>query len=461
MSTPSLSSARAFTLGGILLTAVSLAGGLPASVSAKGSDQDRTVKVYKKVAAATVLIASAPVSGSRAFGGPINGVGAGVLLDGQGFILTTAHVIEAATSVMVVFHDGTRAQAEVVGSDPVTDVALLRVALPKGQRVTAELGDSDGVEIGQEVLAVGHPFGLGYALSTGIVSGFMPLPETSVTFQDHLIQISAPINPGNSGGPLVNAEGQVIGLTSAILAGAQNIGFAIPINTARMVAAELRTNGRVIRPWLGIRGKLVSDEVMALFALPLVKGLLISEIAAGSPAEKAGLQTGTLPVAINGESWLLGGDILVSVNGQEVRTSEQYLKVVKKLEVGRIVELGIMREGRLHRLSVMVEERPLLPSGASQPKGPERVDFKPLDWTSPERGPARCAGGAHADFSAPCRSFGASTSSHPQSPSPSSKEQVCSFHNLESSRTSLSFWNGPCHPYRQSRDTEHSMIREL
>ena len=387
MATLVLNSARAFTLAVTVLTAVSLVGGLPVSVSAKESDQDSTVTVYKKVVAATVLIASVPVSRSPSLGGPFNGVGAGVLLDEQGFILTTAHVIEGAASVKVVFHDGTRAQAEVVGSDPVTDVALLRVALPKGQRVIAELGDSDPLEIGQKVLAIGHPFGLGYALTTGIVSGFVPPPETSVTLQGHLIQISAAINPGNSGGPLVNTEGQVIGLTSAMLAGAQNIGFAIPINTARRVAAELRTNGRVIRPWLGIGGKLVSDELIALVALPLVKGLLISEIAAGSPAEKAGLQTGRLPVAIKGESWLLGGDILVSVNGQEVRTPEQCLTVVKKLAVGRMVELGIVRDGRLNRISVMVEEHPLSLSGTTQPKGPERVDFQPLDWTSPDRWP--------------------------------------------------------------------------
>jgi S1-C subfamily serine protease len=119
----------------------------------------------------------------------------------------------------------------------------------------------------------------------------------------------------------------------------------------------------------------------------LVRGLLISEIAAGSPAEKAGLQTGTLPVAIKGESWLLGGDILVSINGQEVRTPEQCLKVVKKLAVGRMVELGIVRDGKLKRISVMVEEHPLSLSGTTQPKGPERVDFQPLEWTSPDRWP--------------------------------------------------------------------------
>lgn len=392
MAAPALSFLRAFTLGVIVLMGGMLAGWLPASVWAKESDQDSTVIVYRRVAAATVLIASVPVSRSPSPGGPINGVGAGVLgagvlLDEQGFILTTAHVIDAVTSVAVVFHDGTRAQAQVVGSDPVTDVALLRVALPKGQRVTAQLGDSDHVEIGQKVLAIGHPFGLGYALTPGIVSGFVLIPGSSATFPDHLIQISAAINPGNSGGPLVDAEGQVIGLTSAMLVGAQNIGFAIPINTARMVAAELRANGRVIRPWLGIGGKLVPDELIALFAIPLVKGVLISEIAAGSPAEKAGLQTGTLPVAIKGESWLLGGDILVSVNGHEVGTPEQYLDVVKGLKVGRIVELGIMRGGRVHRISVMVEERPLWQSGTTQPKGRERVEFGLLDRTAPDRGP--------------------------------------------------------------------------
>ncbi|MEP6936399.1 MAG: trypsin-like peptidase domain-containing protein, partial [Nitrospirota bacterium] len=233
-------------------------------------EEVNSVWVYKKMANATVLVASAYVSAHHLTQASGKGLGAGVLIDEQGSIVTNAHVVEGAAKITVTLHDGTRLPAELIGSDPQSDVALLHVTLPHGQHVPAQLGDSDNLEIGQKVVAIGHPFGLGYAFSTGNVSGFGKLLESKQeVFQDRVIQVTTPFNPGNSGGPLVDSEDRVVGINSAILMGAQNIGFAIPINTVKSIVSELRTNGRVIRPWLGIKGKFVTDEVRNLIALPL------------------------------------------------------------------------------------------------------------------------------------------------------------------------------------------------
>jgi len=350
-------------------------GGLHAA-QAKEADQENTVRIYKKVAPATVFITSSFVTEHHLIGVGNNGIGCGVLLDDQGLILTNAHVVDGAAKILVALHDGTRLTASLVGTDPVTDLALLRVRLPKGRHTTVQLGDSDRVEIGQKVVAIGHPFGLGYALTTGVVSGFGTTPETGIAFQERVIQTSAAINPGNSGGPLVDAEGRVIGINAAIIVGAQNIGFAIPINTAKTVVTELRTHGRVIRPWLGITGKLLSEEVIDLFAIPLAKGLLVARVDEGSPAEKAGLRGGALNVTIEGEPWVLGGDILVAVNGLDVKTPEQLMKVFKGLKVGQTIELRVLRGGGDQNVTVTVDEQPRPQVAYTQPKVQETMEFR-------------------------------------------------------------------------------------
>ena len=271
-------------------------------------------------------------------------------------------------------HDGTRLLAELIGSDPQSDVALLHVTLRRAA-CPAQLGDSDKLEIGQKVLAIGHPFGLGYAFSTGIVSGFGKLLEPKQEmFQERVIQTTTPFNPGNSGGPLVDSEDRVVGINSAILMGAQNIGFAIPINTVKSIMTELRTNGRVIRPWLGIKGKFVTDEVRNLIALPLVSGLLILDVEDGSPAETIGLRAGDLDVTIEGEPWILGGDILVAVDGQDVKSSEQYAKVLGPLKAKQSIEITVFRDGTRHTLTVTLGERPTRSSPSQHPK----IEVPPL-----------------------------------------------------------------------------------
>jgi len=329
-------------------------------------EEMNSVRVYKQMARSTVLIASAYVSAHHIMQSSGKGLASGVLIDDHGLIVTNAHVVTGAAKITVTLHDGTRLPAELIGSDPQSDIALLQVTLSKGPYTPAHLGDSDKLEIGQKVLAIGHPFGLGYAFSTGIVSGFGKLFETKQEiFQERVVQTTTPINPGNSGGPLVDSEGHVIGINTSILLGAQNIGFAIPINTVKSIVAELRKNGRVIRPWLGIKGKIVTDELQNLIALPLPSGLLIIDVDEGSPAEAIGLHAGKLDVIIEGEPWVLGGDIIVAVNGQEVKTGEDYGKMFQQLKAQQLIEISVSRDGVRRTMSVRLGERPT-PSGPSQ-----------------------------------------------------------------------------------------------
>ena len=332
-------------------------------------EEVNSVRVYKKLANATVLIASGYVSAHHVTQASGKGLGSGVLIDEQGSIVTNAHVVDGAAKITVTLHDGTRLPAELIGSDPQSDVALLHVTLPSGQHAPAQLGDSDKLEVGQKVLAIGHPFGLAYAFSTGIVSGFgKQLEPKQEVFQERVIQTTTPFNLGNSGGPLVDSEDRVVGINSAILMGAQNIGFAIPINTVKSIVTELRANGRVIRPWLGIKGKFVTDEVRNLIALPLVSGMLILDVEEGSPAETIGLRAGDLDVTIEGEPWILGGDILVAVNGQDVKTSEQYATVIRQLKAKQSIELTLFRDGVRHTISATLGERPVSHSPSQHPK---------------------------------------------------------------------------------------------
>ena len=365
----------------VLSLAACAADGLDAGAQAKGADQGNIIRIYKEVAPATVFIKSALAS-DYLVSGVSSSIGSGIILDHQGSILTNAHVVDKAARILVILHDGTPLAATLVGVDPFTDLALLRVDLPKGHRATVLLGNSDRMEIGQEVVAIGHPFGLGYALTTGVVSGFGTTPDPQAAPRETVIQTSAAINPGNSGGPLVDKHGEVIGINMAILAGGQNIGFAIPINTVKSVVNELLAHGHVVRPWLGITGKLVPDEVIGLFAVPLAKGLLVVHIDEGSPAQKAGLQAGALNVTIEGEPWVLGGDIVLAVNGLAITTMEQYQAMLKTLEIGQTVSLRVLRNGAYQDISATVEERPHPQMTANQTRVQESMGFYPMNLRS-------------------------------------------------------------------------------
>jgi serine protease Do len=328
----------------------------------RDSLKDDTVQIYKKVARSTVFIRSTYLNHNHSGDGRHGkGVGSGILLDADGFIVTSAHVVYGAAKVTVRFQDNIRMAAEVVGIDHLTDLALLKGDVPKGTLATVQFGDSDRLQIGERVLAIGHPFGLGYALTNGVVSGFGTAPGITTAFYERVIQTSAAINPGSSGGPLIDTTGRVIGINTAMLAGAQNIGFAIPINTATEIIAQLKSRGRVIRPWLGVAGKMVTEEIRLLFALPLSAGFMIEDVAPGSPAEKAGLRGGGLNVTVDGEPWVLGGDIIRSINDSGSRVTEEMMSSFRTMKVGQSVTFEILRDGKEQRVNITLAERPQLP----------------------------------------------------------------------------------------------------
>ncbi len=286
-------------------------------------------------------------------------VGSGLIIDRRGEILTNAHVVDGAASMTVTLDSGAKVGARLVGLDPVLDVALVRLDAASPQPA-AQLGDSAGVKVGDEVIAIGNPLGLDQTMTKGIVSGLnRTLPGIS---DEPMIQTDAPINPGNSGGPLVDRCGRVIGINTLISEDAQSIGFAVPINAARAVFQDLREAGRVVRPWLGMQGRAIEASLAAVVRMPITPGYLVEIVYDGSPAEQAGVRGGTLAVVVQGEEYLLGGDIVVAIQGAPVRTHQDYVARVKTLKPGQRVKVTLVREGQSREVVLTVTERPRLPS---------------------------------------------------------------------------------------------------
>jgi S1-C subfamily serine protease len=263
--------------------------------------------------------------------------------------------------IIVTLDDGRKIETELLGADPIFDLAVLRIPGPPEGHPKAVLGDSDSVRIGEDVIAIGNPFGLEQTLTRGVISGLNRIIPGSPLLTLPLIQTDASINPGSSGGPLMNRCGEVIGINASILAEAQNIGFAIPINVAKSFIPDLVKDGRVIRPWLGISGKLVKKDLMEIINLPLVDGFLIETVDPGSPAQEAGIHGGGLPLTIAGTEFLLGGDIITEINGQSLDDSENFLKVIASLKVGDKVGLTLFHRKETRYVELTLPERPILP----------------------------------------------------------------------------------------------------
>jgi serine protease Do len=290
-------------------------------------------------------------------------VGSGVIIERDGQILTNAHVVDGAASLLVTLDNGTKVPARAVGLDAVLDVALIRVESPH-PLPAARLGDSTSVKVGDEVVAIGNPIGLDQTMTRGIVSGLnRVLPGVS---DEAMIQTDAPINPGNSGGPLVDRCGQVIGINTLISEDAQSIGFAVPINAARGAVRELRDAGRVVRPWLGMQGRAVDAALGAVVRMPITAGYLVEVVFDGSPADQAGIRGGSLAVVVQGEEYLLGGDIVTAIQGTPIRTHPDYIAKVRTLKPGQRVKVTLMREGQSREITLHVGERPRLPNDLAE-----------------------------------------------------------------------------------------------
>lgn len=342
------------------------------NIEITATEERRTIDIFHRLAPATVLL-SVAYDSVHPLTSPLKAsVGAAFIVDETGKALTNAHLVDGAAAVTATLYDGQKVTVEVLGLDPVSDVAVLQLHSTGKVFASVKLGDSSDLHVGQRALVVGSPFGLGFTLTTGIISSIGPATGTTVgAGLQRMIQTTAPVNPGNSGGPLVDSQGRVIGITTATLIGAQNIGFAIPINVAKAVLEELKSTGRIERAWLGVTVKFVTDELMRLFAVPLVKGLLVVDVEDGSPALKSGLRPGNLYVAIEGDPWVLGGDILVSIEGRPLTTAEASMEAIKGLPVGQKIRIEAVRNGERMAVFLVVGQRPLGSIKAKEGTGPQ------------------------------------------------------------------------------------------
>lgn len=268
-------------------------------------------------------------------------LGSGFIISEDGYILTNNHVVEEADKIKVRFSDEKELEAKIVGKDAKTDIALIKVE-PAEKLHRVVLGDSDALEVGEWVMAIGNPFGFEHSVTVGVVSAKGRVIGLGSAYDD-FIQTDASINPGNSGGPLINTKGEVVGINTAMLAQAQGIGFAIPINLAEEILPQLKDKGRVVRGWLGVMVQKVTPDLAEKFGLTVGKGALVSKVEPGSPADKAGLKE---------------GDIIIRFEGVEISEMNELPRVVARTAVGKKTEVVVFRAGKEKALQVVLGEMP-------------------------------------------------------------------------------------------------------
>ena len=373
--------------GGVAIGAAWLFGGLDGdttvitqtmdartSEQAAGGGRMSINEIYKQAAPGVVQITStANLPNNDPFFGdpfslPTEVLGSGFVLDKTGHLVTNYHVIEGARSIQVSFSNQDTVKATVVGTDPSTDLAVLDVRVGASALTPLPLGNSDRVEVGDQVVAIGNPFGLQRTATAGIVSALQRNIQAPNTYTiDHVIQTDAPINHGNSGGPLLNSSGEVIGVNTRIetggIVGSGNvgIGFAVPSNTVKDVVAQIVRTGKVDRPSLGIRGQDLTREVADEFNLPVRAGVLVTSVRPGSGAAKARLRAGKSRVVVAGETYILGGDIIVAAAGNPTRSIDDLREVISAHQTGDRIKLQIYRDSRKMSVTVTLGRLPTSP----------------------------------------------------------------------------------------------------
>jgi S1-C subfamily serine protease len=341
----------------------------PAGQVALSSDEENNFRVYEKVSPGVVNV-TRTVMEYDMFWVPIpdESTGSGCVLDTDGNVLTNYHVVEGAEKLEVSLPDQTKYSAKLVGSDEQNDLAVIRLEnAPKNRLYPIVLGDSNGLKVGQKVLAIGNPLGLQNTLTVGIVSSLGRRIRTpSRDLVDNVIQTDAAINPGNSGGPLLNTAGEMVGINTSIFTirggGNIGIGFAIPANTIRRVATDIIREGRVIRPWFGVEGYAVNGDLAAALELPVESGILVAVVDRGSSADGAGIQGYTKIVRWYNQRIYIGGDILTEIDGKPVTSREELRLALESKRPGDTVRVTIYR-GR----TKMQKEVPLVESPRQKP----------------------------------------------------------------------------------------------
>lgn len=292
---------------------------------------------------------------------PVEGAGSGFVIDPRGYILTNYHVVEDAQSIEVILGDQSKYTAKFIGADSRNDVALIKIEPKEKKLVALSLGDSSSLQVGQKVLAIGNPFGFQSTLTTGIVSALGRTVQTGqTTFIDEAIQTDAAINRGNSGGPLINSRGEVIGINSAIYTPSgttAGIGFAIPINTAKNIANDLMTDGRVHRAFIGVETIPVGGWLSEALDLPVQEGLLVEVATRGGPAAAAGIRGGDRVAQAGMRRINIGGDVIVAIDGQKVVSQLDVNLVLNHKRPGDTVNVSVYRGGKKMDIPVKLGER--------------------------------------------------------------------------------------------------------
>jgi S1-C subfamily serine protease len=348
----------------------------PAPVDLRGRlqpDEQLMVDLYERVSPAVVNITNRRGQQSATGEFPRSGAGSGVVFDERGYILTNNHVVDDASRLEVALADGTNVSAELVGRDPGNDLAVVKVDVARERLTVARFGDSDQLKPGQLAIAIGNPFGLERTITTGIISsvgrtrgdgGRRPIRN--------MIQTDAPINPGNSGGPLLNSRGEVIGINTAIespVRGSVGIGFAVPINTAKLFLPEMLNGAKVTHPWLGISGVQLTDARAKEIGLSVNEGVYVCSTVANGPAARAGLRaadcrpTGELPK---------GGDAILAIDGRKLQKTDDISNYLDTRKVGEVVKLEILRDNQRQTLDVTLGEWP----ESAGPRGSQPPDFE-------------------------------------------------------------------------------------
>jgi S1-C subfamily serine protease len=333
--------------------------------------------IYKRAAPGVVQVTSTTivnVPSDPFFGNPLvpqqqrqQSLGSGFVVDKAGHIVTNFHVVDGAKQVRVSFSNGGSMKATVVGTDPSSDLAVLKIDASSRALTPLPLGDSDQIKVGDPVVAIGNPFGLDRTVTSGIVSAIQRAITAPNGYTiDHVIQTDAAINHGNSGGPLLNGRGEVIGVNSQIETGGSSqgnvgIGFAVPSNTVKTVIAQLIRQGHIDRAFIGIGAVPITRDLARVFRLPVTKGLLVQSVQPGSGASKAGLKAGTTQVVLAGESYNLGGDIIVGAGGAPIASLDKLRDVVAAKKPGDKLDLEIYRGSKRTTVTVKLGRQPASP----------------------------------------------------------------------------------------------------
>ncbi|MFQ5561283.1 MAG: S1C family serine protease [Nitrospinota bacterium] len=324
------------------------------------SEEAINIKIYKQVSPAVVNVTPIVKGKLKRILGKTPA--SGTVIDRKGTIVTNFHVVEKSDYVNVTLYDGSVWRGSVTGKDPSNDLALIRVNAPRQKLHFVSLGNSDKLEVGTKVLAIGNPFGLTGTLTTGIVSSVgRSIKGKNGRFIQDVIQTDASINPGNSGGPLLNSKGEMVGMNTALLShtgGNTGIGFSISVNAIKKVLPELLSRGYVVRPWVGILGRFIDSELAAELGLAS-PGILISDALPKSPAEKAGVRGGKEIVNIGSVLIAKGGDLLISFDNQPATSMEKLNRYVETKKIGEKLRLSVIRDRKVLEIETTLIEEPV------------------------------------------------------------------------------------------------------